>query len=529
MKRWLLVGLVLVAVLVFGVGAAAQAITLDDLIWLVSAPPINTPMPAVQVSDSGFGDRQNSYAWSMGYFKGDLYVGTGRCVDTFNIMWEQLWKAIDPEVRPPELPGVPHPPFLQDFMSAKKTSYKVTNEPTLLQWASMGQGEIWRLHDGAWSRVYQSPMVDSFLTKMDPSIVSGPYQVPMASGFRSMITFDEGWYGRTLYATSGGFSLAANQPLLYRTTNGVNWAPVVTPKGMGRESRSMAVLNGKLYIGVGGGVAGVTPAVWCSSTPTIASSWVKCMDLAAGAVPALDSTNLGIKAMAAFNNKLYVGTQNLGGFQVYRSNGGSPTSNADWTQIVRDGAGDRYNANAQTMQVFRGQLYITTLSLPFISNYDDFKGFEIIRVNPDDSWELVVGSSDPIDPPDATPREPISGIDAGFGNPMAFYGWSMEVWRDELYVGNLDTSVFLLYAPMFLDDMPPGFELPDLSEFEAVTNLTPGCDLYKTRDGVHWVPVTTTGFGMATNYGFRTMKATGDGFFLGTANPWLGCQIWKLK
>jgi hypothetical protein len=315
--------------------------------------------------------------------------------------------------------------------------------------------------------------------------------------------------------------------MLYRTTDGVTWTPVVTPAGMGRESRAMAILNGKLYIGVGGGVSGTnTPSVWCSGTPAVGSSWVKVLDLGASAVPALDSSNLGVKAMAAYNNKLYVGTQNWGGFQVYRSETGYPKDNASWVQVIRDGAGDRYNANAQTMKVFKGMLYITTLSLPYISNYDEFKGFEMIRMRPDDTWDLVVGSTDPVDPADPTvPRAPISGWDAGFGNPMAFYGWSLEVWNDELYVGNLDTTVFLRYVDDYPGELP---DIPDLEEIMAAAKIISGCDLWKSGDGRTWEPVTITGFRNPDNYGFRTMKAVNNGLYVGTANPFTGCEIWKI-
>jgi hypothetical protein len=39
----------------------------------------NVPLPGY-----GFGDDQNAYPWSIEYFKGDIYVGTGRLSSTFN-------------------------------------------------------------------------------------------------------------------------------------------------------------------------------------------------------------------------------------------------------------------------------------------------------------------------------------------------------------------------------------------------------------------------------------------------------------
>ena len=62
------------------IGAAASVVSLALLV-----PPAHaaTGLPQV-IADHGFGDRQNTYAWAMAWFKGKLYVGTGRnnwCVE----------------------------------------------------------------------------------------------------------------------------------------------------------------------------------------------------------------------------------------------------------------------------------------------------------------------------------------------------------------------------------------------------------------------------------------------------------------
>ena len=54
-----------------------------------------------------------------------------------------------------------------------------------------------------------------------------------------------------------------------------------------------------------------------------------------------------------------------------------------------------------------------------------------------------------------------------------------------------------------------------------------GADLYKTQDGVHWHPVTLTGFGDVGNYGLRTMKSVEDYLYVGTANPFDGLEVWR--
>jgi alpha/beta superfamily hydrolase len=67
---------------------------------------------------------------------------------------------------------------------------------------------------------------------------------------------------------------------------------------------------------------------------------------------------------------------------------------------------------------------------------------------------------------------------------------------------------------------PPAFT-------NIVNKLTPefllehscGFDLYRSYDGVNWVPVTTNGMGNPYNMGLRTLVSTPHGMFIGTANP----------
>lgn len=533
MKRRGVLGLVVVLVLVLVMASAAQA----------AGPGKGHTFPHLsytwnglftKIAGSGFGDqmgnvpyfRHNNYAWSMEEFNGDLYVGTGRSVTTFNIMWEMLWRAMEPGVRPPELPDVDHPPFLQDFLSNAGGIYRVIDEAGLRDWVSHSQAEIWRFRDGEWEQVYQSPLVPSLLRDETGAYPDPRYQVAKTSGFRGMINFTDSHGVAALYAAAGGLSLAVltEQQMLYRTTNGTDWTPLATPAPMGVETRALAVLNGKLYVGVGGGdsLLSASPSVWCSSDPAGgAGTWTKVLDF-----PTLDSTNLDVPCLCAFNGYLYAGTQNRNGFQIWRSTTGSPASNADWVKVVTDGAGDRYNMNCQTMKPFNGALYVGTVSLPFLSGYSEMKGFEIIRIWPGDWWQLVMGAYDPVDAP--TPadedRVPISGWPAGFGNPMAFYGWSMEVYDGYLFCGNLDTSVFLRYLDDYEGELP---DIPNLAALIAASEQISGCDLWCTGNGQFWLPVTIDGFDNPENYGFRTIKATSMGLFLGTANPFTGFEIYR--
>ena len=56
----------------------------------------------------------------------------------------------------------------------------------------------------------------------------------------------------------------------------------------------------------------------------------------------------------------------------------------------------------------------------------------------------------------------------------------------------------------------------------------PAGDLWKTRDGVHWQPITLSGLQNWLNYGFRRVVPVQldgeDLLFLGTANPFTGVE-----
>jgi len=284
-----------------------------------------------------------------------------------------------------------------------------------------------------------------------------------------------------------------------------------------------------------------------------------------------------VVSMASLNGYLYAGTQNDSGFQVFRSNARAPADPqlGEWTQIVNSGAGDMSNTRALTMQVFKNSVYVGSACFPITSDDPPEirgpKGFELIRINTDDSWELLVGDSEALLPPgDPVTRVPASGWPGGFGNMLNYYCWSMQEKDGILYLGTFDTSSFL--RAVSLDDIDDllgsnevspqaqeqirqqmilvvqqaintmeihntGINYPQLLKFlqadpyywEAVWTFLvynfAGADLWKTSDGINWEPVTLNGFNKPYNYGIRTM-ATGS-FYIGTANPFEGFEVLK--
>jgi hypothetical protein len=101
---------------------------------------------------------------------------------------------------------------------------------------------------------------------------------------------------------------------------------------------------------------------------------------------------------------------------------------------------------------------------------------------------------------------------AGFDNFFNNYTWWMEVFDGRLFVGTMD---FLYLGAAGVRDR---FEFPP--EVTATFERFYGADLwaFASRQAPAR-PVSRSGVGNFTNYGIRTMVATPDALYLGTANP----------
>lgn len=156
---------------------------------------------------------------------------------------------------------------------------------------------------------------------------------------------------------------------------------------------------------------------------------------------------------------------------------------------------------------------------------------------------------------------PLSGYPSGFGNLTNAYCWQIQAQGNELYLGTFSWSVMI---PPFLPLLPDilknllfnnfnsfseavvssvkylsrtetGFSQMSIEKLlELLANFinklgqkTMGFDLWKTCDGVHWIPVSLNGLGNPYNYGARMLFLSSDGnLYLGTANPFQGCEVW---
>jgi len=510
-----------------------------------------------KIATAGFDDPQNNYAFSSTELEDTVYVGTGR---------NFLFRIFDPFLQ-----------LLPDY------EYSIITNPEGEPWseeraADMG-AEIWRHHGGVWEKVYQSEPVDvsGFPYPPEFNVPDEDAWAAQEPGFRSMVTFTDASGEEAIYAASAA-SLVPGR-LLLKSSNGTTWEKVATfPTILESDSRSIMVHNKKLYVGPAGLGEAKLYATDNPITMGIGSNWQLMADFTA-AGPGM---NVAVVSMVSWRGYLYAGTQNdIGGFQLWKSTVQSPVdpTPSDWELIIDSGAGDLANTRPLTMTVFKDALWVGTSMFPLSVEPPYLlppKGFELIRVEADDTWNLVIGDYVAQKPAGGSPtlRVPESGWPGGFGNFLNIYCWSLKEFDDVLYLGTFDMSSFLyvlseneglldaigeIVAPSTLvesvtslqaiekDKLPESYQLllGDINTFDPETidlgeawrtllDRFAGADLWKSEDGINWEPVSLNGFDNPENYGYRTMVRSNspfgplyDSLYVGTANPFGGLEMFR--
>jgi hypothetical protein len=439
-----------------------------------------------RIANAGFGDPLNAYAHSMGWFKERLYVGTTRA----NFC---LLKGRTP--LPVNCWPVPCPEEIYDL-------------------DLRAQIWCWEPARDLWQRVHVSPTVHD--SEKDR-------QIPREIGYRAMTVFQGSSDPKpVLYVAAWPPARAGNTSTLLRSLDGETFVPVRvhTPESETEavsSFRSLIPFEGRLFLSpvsrAGSSNISDIPVIMESSDPA-GGVWRNAGPPAFG-----DATNRTVFEMAVFADHLYAGTMNpTSGFQVWKTRAeGSPPYR--WRQVITAGAHrGPLNQSALSMAVFDGALYVGT----GIQNggHDRANDVgpaspELIRIHPDDSWDLLVGEARRT--PDG-PKRPLSGFGPGFDSTGVGYFWRMAVLDGFLYLSTLNWSVMLPYlrsaeAAGADDRWARWFGVDNLASFDG------GFDLWCSPDGISWIPVTTDGFGNPYNYGARTLLSTPRGLFLGTANP----------
>lgn len=227
-----------------------------------------------------------------------------------------------------------------------------------------------------------------------------------------------------------------------------------------------------------------------------------------------DPDNLSINEMAVLDGWLYAATVNKRrGYQLWktRAEGDPPYQ---WIRVLEDGAWRGPTSSfPSVMFVLGGALYIGgTLQRQGRGGRDRFGPFaaELVRVRPDDSWDLVSGM------PRFTPhgiKRPTSGTYGGLGDPFTHVLWRTAEYDGWLYMGTAGWR----WMPTYLKDrtdLSPR-QLRYLRE-ETAKRQDGEFSLWRTRDGDNWIPVTHTGFPGSNpkNYGIRELVGTPVGLFV---------------
>lgn len=457
------------------IALASVGLLFNRIGWGQSQFPPLSRSHFLQAVPQGFGDRQNSYAWSMEWFEGKLFVGTGRAVFCAQAEAYHLVQ-----------PAAPYPPPDLDI--------QCTPDPNDLPL----QAEIWSWDPATniWARVYQSPNNVPIRNTNPQKFTARDF------AFRGMGVFTEPDGTPALYVSGCSPGLYPGVPpaRVLRTTDGVNFTALPQTPGTflgnfkGSCYRGIQAYNNKLYL------MSITPPVMLESADP---------QLGDNSFRAVTRPGSSPWEMAAYNGYLYVSFADItNGFSVSKTNAQGTPPYAFTPLITNGGFRSPYpNKAILSMAEFNGSLYLGGDGLRTGSPVTA-QPAEMFRINADDSWDLVVGQSR------STPagqKNSLSGLGPGFNWNLNAHMWRMEVFDGRLYVGTFDESTIFRSLPQVGPALQPEF----------------GFDLWYTSDGVHFLPIDYQGFEDKFNIGARSLKATPVGLFLGTANPYYGLQIWQ--
>ncbi len=447
----------------------------------------------VQVNETGFGDRWNTWVWSMKWWKGKLYAGTNRafpCVEQFVVH-----------------SGIPrlvkYPPRYEADIQCADSPYDLPL-----------QAEIWCYgpETKSWDRLYQSPK--------EVEVPSRPGTfVAREFGFRNMHAYNESDGTEALYV-SGVSTRAIDRtfldgikghyqdvsiicertiegafppPRLLRSTDGLHFEAIPCEPGtvLGDISalsyRALTGYKGRMYVAAGAMMGwGI---VLESDSPKLGNNHFR----------QVSPPGMHVFEMIPFNGYLYLGLLDYEkGYSVVKTDAtGIPPYK--FTQVVPYSGHRKAQRgfSAVSMHVFQGNLFVGT-----------FSPAELIRIHPDDHWDLIVGN--PRRTPDGM-KWPLSGMGDGFDN-----GLNRLIQRMEEHNGWLYLSTVKHYATKFrkVPIVGPWFE------------SRAGFDLYCTRDGETFECVTDNGFEDVCNTFARTLTSTPVGLFVGVANDHDGAKVY---
>jgi SAM-dependent methyltransferase len=438
------------------------------------------------IGSRGVTSPYNSYAHSMCWYRDRLYVGTFR-----NSLC--LIKRTGRSIPPPKMGFWPvYCPDCEDPESLRAEI--IAYDP----------------RSGEWELVHRSTMVEE-----------QGRQMPRDLGYRGMGVFQSQSDSAPCLYTG---NISRHGCVLLRSEDGRSFHDA-GPELEGTSIRTLLPFRGKLYTSLIGkkghhGNESFNTTLLESADPQ-SGLWTVASPAGVG-----DPSNTAIFDIEEFQGQLYVSTMNhISGCQVWKSDlSGQPPYR--WKRVLSAGGYRGFlNEFGLKLTAFGECLYLATGIAG--GGYDRVHqrgpaAAEIMRIWPDDSWDLVVGT------PRLTPegmKFPTSGMGAGFDNFLNGYMWFMEVHEGWLYIGTFNGAAFFPFQPHGLQSKAAIDSIEQYIRTAPARSLDDfllrygGCDLWRTQDGERFYPITRNGFENVYNMGIRRMVSTPHGLFVGTSNP----------
>jgi hypothetical protein len=433
----------------------------------VAPAPRILPTEAFEVvAQGGLGHPGSTFAHSMAWFRGRLYVGTSA-----------------PSARDEE-----------------ERARIVARDPATGEWETVFESPVLPLDASAQARARGMTQTAGGGQRRQEDTAT---RMGREYGLRSMCVF-QGKSDSAPCLYVGTMSIWGG--LILRSEDGRTFEPVTAP-GIDDDTqmsfRGLTALNGLLFTAPAGTVTeermdrNLAPraVVYVTDDP-VAGQWREACLPAFG-----DPMNVGVFALATAHGQVYAGTGSpQHGFQLWRTKaeGEAPY---EWERVLTHGAW-RFNHNLSVAELieFDGDVYVGSGIAGFGYDRENDVGpcaAEILRVHPDGSWDLLVG--EPRFTPDGL-KVPLSAMGPGFDDAYNSVIWNFEVHDGVLYAGTHQWEPY--HWAMHGKGAP----------------IRGGYQLWATTDGEEWVRVLTDGHGKTTSIGIRTLCSTPDGLYVGTTN-----------
>ncbi len=428
------------------------------------------------VSLPGIGDRQNTWVWSMKWYKGKLYVGTNRA-----------WHCV-------EVAGYARVPLINLLFRYPPSDPDLECTPDPLDLPLQAEIWTWSPEENLWERVYQAPLVE---IPGHPGRMTG-----RDVGYRDMVIFREADGTEALYVmgvTQNSIFPGFPPPRILRTTDGRNFEAVPQDPGtflgdLNQDNfhssfRAPSVYKGRLFLETG--------------TVQGNGELIESEDPSRGndAFRMVLPPETRVYITTVFNGYLYIGIQDTEkGFQIVKTLAeGEPPY--ELIPVVENGGFAEFvplrtSATVLYSYVHDGMLFAGT-----------DKPAELLRIRPDDTWDLVVGK--PRMSLDGY-KYPISGYGQGFNSTTNHHIWRMAAYQGWLYMGTADAST---------TNFKESFLGPALEPYM-------GFDLFATKEGYYMYEISRNGFDNKFNLGIRGFVPTEYGLYFGAANNWYGAEVW---